>query len=177
MLEVQTNASFFPSGENDGAATSQQLRSGSTTWVCKLSNEIINMCDAPPRVDANASDLESGDQLICMKPSYQKLASVSFLSGPPSAGSTKMPLSSFAHLAKAICVPSGDQAELIQCDGCSVSLIIRSEPIVFSYRSNPCSGSRLQANATWLPSGEKVGATSCPGRLVNRVTLTDEKFD
>src|SRR5690242_716458 len=52
---------------------------------------------------------------------------------------------------------------------------MRSEPIVFTYKSNPLSRLLLQANATWLPSGENVGATSWPGRLVNGASLTDEK--
>src|SRR5215813_1184365 len=133
------------------------------------------MCDPPFRIDQKASDLESGDQLTCMKGSYQKSASASFRSGPPNAGIRKMPLASGAHLAKAISVPSGDHAALIQCAGRSVNLIVRSEPIALTYKSNPCSRLLLQANATWLPSGENVGEISWPGRLVNGYTLTDEK--
>src|SRR5215475_11537112 len=47
--------------------------------------------------------------------------------------------------------------------------------MVFTYRSNPCSRLLLQANATWLPSGENVGEISRPGRLVKGVILTEEK--
>src|SRR5262249_10754263 len=139
------------------------------------SNDMTYMCDPPFRIDQKVSVLESGAQLTCMKGSYQKSASASFRSGPPNAGIRKMPLASGAHLAKAISVPSGDHAALIQCAGRSVNLIVRSEPIALTYKSNPCSRLLLQANATWLPSGENVGEISWPGRLVNGYTLTDEK--
>src|SRR6266513_2194740 len=107
------------------------------------------MCEPFVPVDQYANDLESGDQLICMKGSCQNVASANFLSDPPNAGTTNIPLLSCDDRAKAICVPSGDQAGLIQRDGWSASLIIRSEPIVFTYKSNPLLSSLLQANAIW----------------------------
>src|SRR5215469_7645419 len=117
MLEVQTNASLVPSAENDGDAISQQCRSAFTIFGRKVSSGSRRMREPCSPDDQYAKDLESADQLICMNGSYQKLASVSFRSGPPKAGIRKMPLPSCAHLEKAICAPSGDQAALIQWAG------------------------------------------------------------
>src|SRR5438046_2637731 len=117
MLEVHTNASFVPSGEKDGEAMSQQCKSGLILLDRKVSRESRNMCEPFSSVDQYAKDLESGDQLICMKGSCQNVASTSFLSGPPKAGTTKTPLSFCDRRANAICVPSGDHAGLIQREG------------------------------------------------------------
>src|SRR5215469_1233758 len=117
MLEVQTNASLVPSAENDGEAMSQQGRFGFIIRGRKVSSGSRSMREPGSPLDQYAKDLESGDQLICMNGSYQKLASVSFRSEPPKAGIIKIPLPSWAHREKAICAPSGDHAALIQCAG------------------------------------------------------------
>src|ERR1035438_6140257 len=87
-----------------------------------------------------------------------------------------MPLSSSVHRENAIWLPSGDHAGLIHFEGWFVSRSNFSEPMVFTYRSNPLSESPFHANAISLPSGEKLGVTSWPGRLVNGTVLTAEKF-
>src|SRR5215475_13036502 len=105
MLEVQTNASFVPSAENDGEAMSQQGRSALMSRGRRVSSGRRSMREPSSPLDQYAKDFESADQLICMKGSYQKLASVNFRSGPPKAGIRKIPL------------PSGDHAGLIQRAG------------------------------------------------------------
>src|SRR5690242_16359879 len=132
MLEVHTKVRFLPSGEKDGEAISQQCNSGFSILGCKVSKGSRKICEPPSAVDQNASHLESGDQLTCMNGSYQNVAFASLRSGPPSAGTTKMPLASCDHRENAICVPSGDQAGLIHFAGWSVSLSIRSEPIILT---------------------------------------------
>src|SRR5262249_24271249 len=114
---MHTNARFSPSGENDGEATSQQCRLGFNILERNVSKGSRKMCEPLSVVDENASDFESGVQLICMNGSYQNPASASFRSGPPRAGTTKTPLLSAARRANAICVPSGDQAGLIHFAG------------------------------------------------------------
>src|SRR6266436_8549299 len=117
MLEVHTKARFFPSGDSDGEAVSQQCSSGLSILGRKVSMGSRRICEPPSARDQNASPLESGDQLICMNGSYQNVASASFRSGPPSAGITEIPLASCDHRENAICVPSGDQAGLIHFEG------------------------------------------------------------
>src|SRR5215469_17803154 len=117
ILEVQTNASLVPSPENDGESISQQGRSAFIIRGRKVSSGSRSMRESGSPLDQYANDLESGDQLICMNGSYQKLASASFRSGPPKAGIIKIPLASSAHREKAISDPSGDHAALIQWAG------------------------------------------------------------
>src|SRR4030088_2757382 len=93
-------------------------------------------------------------------------------SNPPRAGIRKMPEPVSVHLTNAIALPSGDHAGLIHMELWCVRRSSRSDPIDLTYRSNRWGSpvSPFQANATWLPSGENVGATACPGKLVKGTT-------
>ena len=69
----------------------------------------------------NAIDLPSGDQLIGAVPVSGMRIDRSFLSGPPSAGTTYRPVSAPEMRLKAICVPSGDQAGQMRSMGYALS--------------------------------------------------------
>src|SRR6266481_1331025 len=109
-----------------------------------------------------ASHLPSADQLI-PRPTW---VDRSFLSGPPNAGTRYIPVSAPERRWKAICVPSGDQAAQIDCDGCCVKRSKFSLWTTFTYKSapfEPVAGSPVHAKAICDPSGENAGQSSDPG--------------
>ena len=93
------------------------------TWeICLLSRvsrerRLILKVSSAGRKSTNAIDLPSGDQLIGSVPLTGLRIDRSFLSGPPSAGTTYRPVSAPEMRLKAICVPSGDQAGQMRSDG------------------------------------------------------------
>src|SRR5215471_12839463 len=95
----------------------------SATWgmglLSRVSRErrLILKVSSAGRKSTNAIDSPSGDQLIGAVPLSGMRIDRSFLSGPPSAGTTYRPVSALEMRLKAICVPSGDQTGQMRSDG------------------------------------------------------------
>ena len=75
---------------------------------------------------------------------------------------------------KAISRPSGDQLGEESTAGSLVRRRISELPIIFSQMSQLSDFSPFHENATWFPSGDKVGVVSPPGIEVSDTTCGAE---
>jgi hypothetical protein len=121
--------------------------------------------------------LLSGHQLKYEEEKLRTRISQSFRSGPPKGGTSRnsfVPVSAnkpspFAFRNNAIQRPSGDHTGLKSRRSSLVSRSGSPEPICCTHRSQFSSFGPLQANTTWVPSGENEGCCSAPGKVVSAV--------